>query len=462
MENLGKFGKQFQENLCKIILYDRNFCDQIREVLDVGLLELKYLQFFAKKIFDYKDEFDSHPSNGVLTAIFRAEIEEENPVLQKQVRDYFARISADSNLEDADYIKSKALDFCKKQVLKNAIMKSIPLINQCSFEQIEGLIVEALKLGNDNSFGYDYIKDFEERFLFKSRNPVSTGWKQIDKITKGGLGQGELGVVISPTGSGKSHVLVHLGAQALKQGKNVVHFTLELADTVVAQRYDACLTGYNLDSLVDKKEDILDIIKEVDGQLLIKEYPTKSATTATVKNHLEKIKQNEMSIDMIIVDYGDLLRGRQKNQEKRHELESIYEELRGIAQEFECPLITASQTNRKGLNEEVITMESISEAFNKCFVADFIISLSRTIRDKNSNIGRIFIAKNRNGPDAMVFSIFMDTGTVTIKVLEKEDVVKIQDQENINKQKKDMSEAKRVYKQMLANKEKTKHGAGHR
>lgn len=462
MENLGKFGKQFQENLCKIIFVDRTFCDQIREVLDVGLLELKYLQLFTRKVFEYKDEFNTHPSKDVLTAIFRTELEEESPVLQKQLRDYFARISVNEHLEDSEYVKSKALDFCKKQVLKNAIMKSIPLINQCSFEQIEKLIVDAIKLGADNSFGYDYIKDFEERFVFKSRNPVSTGWTKIDKITKGGLGSGELGVVISPTGSGKSHVLVHLGAQALKQGKNVVHFTLELADTVVAQRYDSCLTGYNLDSLVERKEDILDIIKEVDGQLLIKEYPTKSVTTSSIKNHLEKIKQNEMSIDMIIVDYGDLLRGRQKNQEKRHELESIYEELRGIAQEFECPLLTASQTNRKGLNEEVITMESISEAFNKCFVADFIISLSRTIQDKNSNIGRIFIAKNRNGPDAMVYSIFMDTGTVTIKVLEKEDVVRIQNQENINKQKKDMSEAKRVYKQMLANKEKNKHGAGHR
>ena len=207
-------------------------------------------------------------------------------------------------------------------------------------------------------------------------------------------------VVVAPTGAGKSHVLVHLGAQALKQGKNVVHFTLELADTSVAQRYDACLTGVQLDDLINQKDVIYETVKDIDGQLIIKEFPTKSASCVTLKTHLEKIRQTEMEIDMIIVDYGDLLKSStvRKNSEKRHELESIYEELRGIGQEFGCPVVTASQTNRKGLNEEVITMESIAEAFNKCFVADFIISLSRTIKDRNCNIARIFVAKNRNGP----------------------------------------------------------------
>ena len=104
--------------------------------------------------------------------------------------------------------------------------------------------------------------------------------------------------------------------------------------------------------------------------------------------------------------------------EKRIELETIYEDLRGMAQEFECPVWTASQTNRSGLNAEVVTMESISEAFNKCFVADFIFTLSRTITDKNNNSGRIFVAKNRNGPDGIVYPIFMDTANIKIDVLQ--------------------------------------------
>ena len=124
---------------------------------------------------------------------------------------------------------------------------------------------------------------------------------------------------------------------------------------------------------------------------------------------------------MILVDYADLLKPVTAYKEKRNELESIYESLRGLAQEFKCPIWTASQTNRSGLNAEVVTMESISEAFNKCFVSDFICSISRTIKDKNANTGRMFIAKNRNGPDGLVFPISMDTSNVQIKVLSKVD-----------------------------------------
>ena len=120
---------------------------------------------------------------------------------------------------------------------------------------------------------------------------------------------------------------------------------------------------------------------------------------------------------MIIVDYADLLRPVVVRKEKREELGTIYEELRAISTEYGCPVWTASQTNRSGLNAEVITMEQISEAFNKCFVADFIFSVSRTIEDKQNNQGKIFIAKNRNGPDGMVYNIFMDTSNVKIRVL---------------------------------------------
>ena len=143
-------------------------------------------------------------------------------------------------------------------------------------------------------------------------------------------------------------------------------------------------------------------MKDVEGTLIIKEYPTKSASTETIKNHIERLKKRGIEPDMIIVDYADLLRPVKETREKRHDLENIYEELRGIAQIYDCPLWTASQTNRSGLNAEVITMEAISEAFNKCFVSDFIFSLSRTIEDKNANTGRVFVAKNRNGPDGLV------------------------------------------------------------
>ena len=446
--SFSKYGKDFQEKLVKLILDDRGFCDQIEEVLDINFFEVAYLQLFVKKIYQYKEKYNTHPSYSTVTMLMRSDIDDASDVLKKQVRDYFARILADAEqpMSEASYIKEVSLDFCKKQKLKEAILKSVELINSSSFDEVSGLITEAIKLGQDNNFGYDYMFDFEERFKFKARNPVTTGWDEVDKICKGGLGTGELGVVIAPTGAGKSMALVHLGAQALKDGKNVVHYTLELQDTVVASRYDSCVTAVPLSDLGSFKDEIYEKIKDIDGRLIVKEYPTKSVSTKALRNHLEKLKNRNIKIDMIIVDYADLLRPVTIRNEKRIELESIYEELRSLAQEFECTIWTASQTNRSGLNAEVITMESISEAFNKCFVADFIFSISRTIEDKNVNGGRIFIAKNRNGPDGVIYPIFMDTSNVKIKVLPQTtnvmDIIKKTDEDRI----KDLKEKYKKHK----------------
>ena len=415
--NFSKYGKSFQEKLCMVILDDRAFADQIEEVLDINFLELNYLKLFLTKVFSYREKYGVHPSRDIMKTILRSDLDAENELTAKQVREFYVR-SQIADLTDVEYIKDTSLDFCKKQNLKSAMVKSIGLLQNSSYDEISQVINDSLKLGMDNDEGYDWKKDFEERFKPRFRNPISTGWDLIDNISKGGLGQKELGVVIAPTGAGKSMVLVHLGTQALKAGKTVVHYTLELQDTVIGSRYDSCLTKVPLGNLMSFKEKIYEEVQDIEGRLIVKEYPTKSATTHTIKTHLEKLKMRNVKVDMIIVDYADLLRPVRSQREKRNELETIYEELRGIASEMECPIWTASQTNRSGLNAEVITMEAISEAFNKCFVSDFIFTVSRTVDDKVANSGRVFVAKNRNGPDGLVFPIFMDTSTVSIKVLQ--------------------------------------------
>ena len=417
--DFGRYGKSFQEGLVQLIFEDRPFADQITEVLDVEFLELEYLRTFVAKIVEYRTKYGKHPSTNAMISILRTELDRESEVTQQQVRDYYARIHTSEISDDIDYIKETSLDFCRKQKLKEAMMRSVDLLQTCSFDEISKVINDALKLGSENNFGHDFIADFEERYKPKFRLPVTTGWNEIDNITSGGLGRNELGVVIAPTGAGKSMALVHLGSQAIKEGKTVIHYTLELQDTVVACRYDSCITQYPLSDLTNFKDEIFEEIKGLDGTLIVKEYPTKSASTNTIKAHLARLVKRGIEPGMIIVDYADLLRPVVVRKEKRTELESIYEELRGLSNEFNCPVWTASQTNRSGLNAEVVTMEQISEAFNKCFVADFICTISRTIEDKQNNKAKMFIAKNRNGPDGLVYDLFMDTSNVCIKMLPK-------------------------------------------
>ena len=418
-ETFSRFGKKFQESLCQLMLEDRPFCDQISEVLDTNFLELKYLQVFVNILSEHRERYKTHPNYDTMSTYIKADLGKYDDAVQTQVRAFYTRVLS-SEVSDPDFIKDKAIEFCRKQVLKEAMLQSVKLIKSSSFDEIQKVIQKALTLGTDNNFGHDWLLDFEKRFELRSRNPVTTGWERIDDICKGGHGSRELGVVIAPTGAGKSMVLVHLGAQAVMQGKTVVHYTLELADTVVGGRYDSCITTIPLNDLYHSKEMIYEKVQEIPGRLIVKEYPTKSASSATLRNHIEKLRKRGINPDIIIVDYADLLRPVKSTSEKRHELETIYEDLRAIAQDYECPVWTASQTNRSGLNAEVITMEAISEAFNKCFVADFIFSLSRTATDKQANKGRIFIAKNRNGPDGLVYPVFMDTSNVSIKVLERQ------------------------------------------
>jgi hypothetical protein len=414
--DFSKFGNLFQQNLAKLILLDRNYADQIGEVVEVEYFETKCLQSFVKLVFDYKEKYRVHPSLSLMASLINTEIGDDDELIVKQLRNFIVRIHSDPEVKGEQYIKDTALDFCRKQKLKKAIIKSVNLLENSSFDEISDLINEALKLGQSNECGYDYVKDFEERFKVKYRNSVTTGWKKFDDIMHGGLGMGELGVAMAGTGAGKSHILVHLGSQAVKLGKTVMHYTLELSDTVIARRYDSCLTGVPLKDLNVFKEQLLEKVKEIPGTLIIKEYPTKSITTNTIKNHLDRMRIREHAPDMIIVDYADLIKPKKSYGEKRHELETIYEELRGIAQEFKCPVWTVSQTNRSGYNAELVTMESVSEAFSKCFVADFIFTLSRTLEDKERNGGRFFVAKNRFGPDGMVFPIHMDTSCVKLNI----------------------------------------------
>ena len=295
--NFSKYGKQFQESLAQMIMEDRPFADQIEEVLDASFFELKYLRVFVTKLFNYRKKYNVHPTDKILAAVLRTELESHNDVLQKQVRDYFARICI-SDIQDEKYIKETALDFCKKQKLKEALMQSVDLIENASYDEVRTVIDQALNLGTDNDFGHDFLRDFEARYEIKARNPITTGWDKVDQIMKKGLGTGELGVVIAPTGAGKSMALAHLGANALKAGKNVIHYTLELSEAVTGQRYDSCLSSVPLSTLFARKDEVLESISDIPGGLIIKEYPTKTASCNTLRTHLEKLKKRNQTMGM--------------------------------------------------------------------------------------------------------------------------------------------------------------------
>jgi len=421
-KNFSKYDRTFENNLIYGMATDRVFCDRISEVLELEFFTQEPAKQFAMYLLNYKNNYGSHPSLSTFRTVLINETSSESDTTKASIMALLSKVERMRSEDvDVEYEKDTAIAFCRHQKVVGAVMKGLSHIESENYEALMNTISKAVNAGDEKTTAYDYIADFDVRFEAISRNPVVTGWPIINRITQGGLGRGELGVVIAPSGAGKSMFLVHLGAEAIKNGKNVVHYTLELLPTAVAQRYDSCITGIKLNDLMDHKDKIRDEIKKVEGSLKIQSYPTRYASTNTIIQHLEKLKQKEdFRPDLIIVDYGDLLKPVVHSATKRSDLETIYEELRGIGQQFNAAVWTASQTNRSGMNKEVVTTEEISEAFNKVFVADLIITLARTQEDKNFNDGRILVAKNRNGADGIVYPIYMDTSSVTINVKDME------------------------------------------
>ena len=179
-----RFGKNFQENLCQLMLEDRPFFDQIMEVLDVQFFEKKYLQIFAQTLINYRNKYNTHPNSEVMMTSIENRTQPSRQSNSTAVRKFYARIHTSDGIEEAEFIKDKAIDFCRKQVLKGAMIKSASLLKSSSFEEIEKVIKEALVLGTDNNFGHDFRKDLLKRFELVSRDPMSTGWSRMDEILK--------------------------------------------------------------------------------------------------------------------------------------------------------------------------------------------------------------------------------------------------------------------------------------
>jgi replicative DNA helicase len=216
-------------------------------------------------------------------------------------------------------------------------------------------------------------------------------------------------------------LLTRLGAEAMRHGKNVVHITLELNENYVGLRYDSCFTGINFQDIRKNVEVVKEKIDEIDGQLFIKYFPIKTIASHVIKMHVERIQMlTGKKIDMVVVDYADLLRPAisERNSNSYSEAGSVYEELRAVAGELQIPIWSASQANRGAHEEEVVTANNVADSYRKIMTGDFVISLSRREEDKQAGTARIHIIKNRFGADGMTFPAFFDAGNGNIKVLD--------------------------------------------
>jgi len=387
--------------------------------------------------------------------VFKVEIQNiPDAVLQASVFDQVKAAYKQVSATDTDYVKETFLEFCRNQKLKNAIWEAHSFLKQGDYDSIWHVINEASRAGIERNLGHDYFVDIEQRMSAAARDTVKTNWDIIDTHLDGGLGKGELGFIVAPAGSGKSWFLARLGAEAMKQGKNVVHITLELNERYVGLRYDAIFSGIAFQEVRKNVEQVKKIIANIPGKLYIKYFPIKTASAATIKMHIDRLQLiTGVKIDLAIVDYADLLRpfAADKNANSYSEAGSVYEELRGVLGELQVPGWTASQSNRGAHEEEIIEAHSVADSYRKIMTGDFIMSLSRKMEDKLAGTGRIHVMKNRFGSDGVTYPCEFDTSCGKINIY---DAKSVEGMEILNKAK----SAQESIKDILRKRWKETHG----
>jgi replicative DNA helicase len=450
VNTLKEFGTNFQTKCIANLISDRPFLERIIEIISPDFFEADSHKWIVKLVMEYFPKYREIPT----MEVFSVEIKRiADPVLQASVKQEAMRAYQQVSATDKEFVKEKFLEFCKNQKLKNAIWDSYSMLKQRNYDGIWNVINEASRAGVERNLGHDYQLDIDTRMTAAARETIKTNWEVIDQHMDGGLGKGELGFVVAPAGSGKSWFLARLGAEAMRQGKHVMHFTMELNEKYVGLRYDACFSGIAFQDVRNNVDMVKKEIAKIPGKLYIKYFPIKTASAATLKMHIDRLQLiNGVKIDLVIVDYADILRpfAAEKNSNSYSEAGNVYEELRGVLGELQVPGWTASQSNRSAHEEEIIEAHNVADSYRKIMTGDFILSLSRRMEDKLASTGRVHVMKNRFGADGMTYPCSFDTSCGKINIFDEKS---IEGMEILNKAK----DAESSVKNLLKNRWKKTH-----
>ena len=309
-----------------------------------------------------------------------------------------------------DWVLDETEKFCKDKAVYNAIVQSIQIIDgkdkKFTNEAIPDILKDALGVSFDNSVGHDYLLDSDDRFEYyhKLEERLPFDLDMFNKITKGGLPRKTLNIALAGTGVGKSLFMCHMAAGALSQGKNVLYITMEMAEERIAERIDANLMNVTMDDLKNLPKQMFDdrisrIKNKTEGKLIIKEYPTASAHSGHFRALLNELNlKKEFIPDIIFIDYLNICASSRFKMSGSVNsyiyIKGIAEELRGLAVEFNVPIVSATQTTRSGYANSDMELTDTSESFGLPATADFMFGIIST--EDLEKLGQLLIKQLKN------------------------------------------------------------------
>jgi len=416
LKSIQEYGHDFQIKVLSSLLTHKEFLANIYDILNEDDFSNQAHRWIIREILQYYDKYHTTPTLEVL----KVEVKKiDNEVLQVSIKEQLreAYIASDADLK---YVQEEFSTFCKNQQLKKALLSSVDLLKAGDFDSIKILVENAMKAGQDKNIGHEYIKDIETRYRENNRSTVPTPWNEFNDLLQGGLGGGDFGLIFGNPGGGKSWCLVALGGHAIRRGYNVLHYTLELGEDYVGRRYDAFFTKIPVNQISNFKEKVEEIIPQLPGKLIIKEFATGRSTVNTIEAHIKKCIDQDIKPDLILIDYVDLLSSKRKSIDRKFEIDDIYTSTKGLAKELNLPIWSVSQVNRAGAKDEIIEGDKAAGSYDKIMITDFCLSLSRKAKDKINGTGRFHIMKNRYGMDGLTFGVKVDISIGHFEVHEYE------------------------------------------
>ena len=405
--NFEYLGNTFQLQLLNQIILDKDFSHSIIDVIEPTHFENKYFKTILQLVKEYYLKYECTPSYETLGQIVKSEFTQE--LMLKILNDTIKQIQ-DAPIEGASFVQEKALKFCKQQELQKAIQKSQKILDNGEFEnyeKLEELFIAAIQIGEGGNKIEDVFNNLEDVLNEDFRHPIPLGISGIDRMLKGGLAKGELGVILAPTGVGKTTILSKIANTAFNNGYNVLQIFFEDNPKVIQRKHFTMWTGIAPDDLPFHREEVLEkarvVREEMTNKLFMKKLPSDQHTMNQIKNMVRKMVADGNKIDLIVLDYIDcVLPDRNLGDEWKSE-GSVMRGYESMCHELGVVGWTATQGNRSSISSEVVTTDQMGGSIKKAQVGHVIISVAKTLQQKEMNLATIAITKSRVGKDGVIF-----------------------------------------------------------
>ena len=406
-KNFDYLGNTFQLQLLNQIILDKDFSSSIMDVIEPIYFDNKYFKIILQMTKEYHKKYESTPNFDTLEQIVKSEISQE--MVAKIVLDTLTQVK-EAPFEGSTFVQEKALKFCKQQELQKAMDKAQKIITQGDFEsydKVEGLVREALQVGEIDKGQTDIFANLDTVLDEDYRHPIPMGIKGIDKLLKGGLAKGEIGVILAPTGVGKTTILSKISNTAFNLGYNVLQIFFEDNPKIIQRKHFTMWTGIEPDNLVQNKEEVMSKITEIketmQNRLVLKKLASDTMTMSQIKNQVRKMIADGIKIDMVLLDYIDCVLPESSSKDEWKAEGSVMRGFEAMCHELDLVGWTATQGNRASISSEVVTTDQMGGSIKKAQVGHVIITVAKSLQQKELNLATIAITKSRIGKDGVVF-----------------------------------------------------------